>query len=151
MRADRRAEDRDALDEPPHPARRRDADRVGEDELAGPAEPLAELGDRARVDLALERAAPGARDRDRAGRSATASTAFTRSTASSSDALPLRRLNVSVAASVQFDPVDRGRREPLPAAQVEDEAGELGARRARTAATTSSALGHLRDAVGADE
>ena len=56
-------EDRDALDEPPDAARRRDADRVGEHELVRAVEPLAQIRDDRRVDLALERAAPGARDR----------------------------------------------------------------------------------------
>src|SRR5262249_61443998 len=60
--ADRLAEDRDALDEPTHAARGRDADRVGEDELAGTVELLAQGGDDTRVDLPLEPAAPRARD-----------------------------------------------------------------------------------------
>ena len=102
MRADRPAEDRDPLDEPLHAARRRDADRVRQDELVRVVEPLAQVGDDRRIDLALERTTPRARDRDRRRHVAAATIARTRSTASSSVALPLRWLNFSVAASVQL-------------------------------------------------
>jgi hypothetical protein len=64
MRADPLAKNRNALDQMLHPARRRDTDRVGQHELVGSVEVLAELCDGAGVDLSLERAAPRARDRD---------------------------------------------------------------------------------------
>src|SRR5258705_8742440 len=65
MGADRLGEDRTALHEMLNAARRRDADRVGEDELVGGVEALTKVGNNSRVDLTLERAAPRTRDGDR--------------------------------------------------------------------------------------
>ena len=131
--ADGDAEDRAALDEPRDRTRRRDADRVGEDDLAGSGgdEPLGEVGNDARVDLALEGAAEGDADRRGRGPVGAARIRSTRSVASASVAFPLRRLNSSVAASVTLTRPSGVADEPLPAALVEDEPGELGVDLAR--------------------
>ena len=85
------------------------------------------------------------------GTSARARIARTRSTASASDALPFRRLNASVAASVQLTRVEAGLREALVAALVEHEPDQLGRPRSRQPRDDLLGAGHLRDAVVADE
>src|SRR5436305_516943 len=119
------AEDRDALDEPPHPPRRRDADRVREHELVRAGETLAEVGDGGGIDLALERAAERARDRHRRGPlSARQDRPYAR------DRLLERRIGVAAVEALrrrerQVDAVEAGRRETIVAALVEHEARQL--------------------------
>ena len=84
------------------------------------------------------------------GRSATARIRSTRAAASSRVALPLRWLNDSVAASVTLTRPSACRREPLPAALVEDEAGELRLDGAHRGDDLLRA-GHLRHALRIDE
>ena len=150
VRADRPAENRDALDEPPHATRRRDADRVGKDELVGRVEPLAQVRDGRRVDLALEGAAPRARDGD--GR---------RHTRCGKDRLHARDRFVERGVRVALvERLGRGERavhagerrpgEPLVAALVQHEARQLGVAALRRRDHILGAR-HLRDAIVAHE
>ncbi len=150
--ADGNPENRRPLDEPSHRPRRRDPDRVREDDLvgAGDDEPLCEICDDTRVDLALERAAE--RDADRRRR---------RPVGDRQDPLDpgrgLRQRRVAVALveglggrERHVDAVERRRGEPLPAALVQHEPGELGL---NVADRRDDLLrtGHLRHALVADE
>ena len=84
------------------------------------------------------------------GRSAAARIRSTRAAASSSDAFPFRWLKVSVAASVTLTRPSPVAREPLPAALVQDEPGELGVDLPH-GRDDLLRTGHLRDALVADE
>src|SRR5262249_1556137 len=124
--ADRLAEDRDALDEPTHAARGRDADRVGEGVLAPTRKLLARVGDNARVGPTLERGAERARNCHRrryVGARQDRARAF--------DGLRQRRIAVPPIELLgrgegAVDAIEARRREALVAALVEDKAAQLG-------------------------
>ena len=74
-----------------------------------------------------------------------------RAVASASDALPLRWLKLSVAASVTFTRSSGVAAQPLAAALVEDEAGELGALARLDRGDDLLGARHLRHRVVAHE
>ena len=121
------AEDRHALDEPRARGRGVATPIVSARTSSSAASSRSHrVGTTAGVDLALERAAQRARDRDRRGHARRAARiARTRSTASSSDALPLRWLNALCRGERAVDAVELRVREALVAALVEHEPGEL--------------------------
>ena len=86
-----------------------------------------------------------------AGTSAAARIASARATASSSDAFPFARLNASVAAEGDVHAVEPRRAEPLPAALVQHEPGELDTVARLDRRRHLLRAGHLRHAVVAHE
>ena len=113
------------LDERAHLRRRRHPDRVREHDLGPACERRGQLGDDARVDAALERAAEGNRDRHRRGHACGVDDR-TRLCSGAGD----RRVRVGAAEALgggegDVDAVEAGRREPFPAPLVQHEAGVL--------------------------
>ena len=149
--ADRAAEPGDLLRQRADLPRRGDADRVGEDELVRAAEALREREDAAGSTSPSNGQPNATLIVTVAGRSAAARIRSTRAAASSTDAFAFRCENDSVAASVDVEPVERRRLQPLVALLVQHEPGVLDALAALDRRDHLLGAGHLRHAVVADE